>query len=234
MNVRSTNRGGRGTRTPADAGDDRTTRARIRDATIALVAHQGTDALTARRVADAADVSPGSIIHHFGSMGGLRAACDKHVAAVIREQKTDGLHPGATLDLLAVLRSTDLTDLAGYLAAVLTEQSPDVDRFVDELVHDAVGYLEQGVATGTVKPTSNPDDRAALLVLWSLGGLVLHRHMRRLLGVDLTDPAAQQPADLARYARAALDAVGTGVLDDALTERLSASLSTAPSPSEEL
>lgn len=195
---------------------DRTTRARIRDAAIELVARHGTSELSARRVAEAAGVSPGSVIHHYGSMDGLRAACDEYVAEIIREQKTHATSEGPGLDVLAALRGARFGTLTAYLAAVLSEDSPAVSRLVDDLVSDAVEYIEQGVASGMLRPSSDPHGRAVILVLWSLGGLVLNRHLIRLLGVDLTDPDIATSPDIARYVAPVYDILGRGVFTDAM------------------
>ncbi|MGB7981994.1 MAG: TetR family transcriptional regulator [Candidatus Nanopelagicales bacterium] len=177
--------------------EDRTVRARIRDAAIELVATDGLAALTARRVAHRAGVSPGSVIHHFESMAGLREACDDHVAANISDQKLRAMSAGAALDVVGTLRESEAGDLLGYLTAVLAEDSPAVGRLVDEMVSDALAYIQAGVDSGMIKPTDDPRGRAVVVMLSSLGSLVMHRHLRRLLGVDLTaqgtDPAALAP-----------------------------------------
>ncbi len=166
--------------------DDRNVRARMRDAAIEIVATRGVDALTARAVAQAAGVSAGSVMNHFGSMTGLRHTCDEYVAAQIRQEKQKAMSAGTDLDLIGALRQTQLAPLVGYLAAVLSEDSPLVNHLVDELVDDAVGYIEQGVASGLIRPAADERSRAVVLMLWSLGALVMHRHLDRLLGVDLT------------------------------------------------
>ena len=51
--------------------DDRTTRAVIRDEALALFAAEGPAGVSLRRVAAAAGVAPGLIVHHFGSKEGL-------------------------------------------------------------------------------------------------------------------------------------------------------------------
>ena len=172
----------------ARRSDDRTARARIRDAAITLVAERGTPALSARAVATAAGVSAGLVIHHFGSMDALRTACDEHVVAVIREHKQAALGGQAQADVMAVLREEGMASFAGYLAAVLTDDSPAVAHLVDEMVADAEGYLERGVGAGLLRPSADPHGRAVVLTLWSLGGLVMNPHLHRLLGVDLTAP----------------------------------------------
>jgi AcrR family transcriptional regulator len=180
--------------------DDRTTRARIRDAAITTFAAEGVVGTTARKVAEAAGVSPGLVMHHFDSMEGLRTECDEYVVATIREVKQSAIAEGPNLDLLAVLRESDVGPLIGYLARVLIEDSPAVQRLVDELVADAEGYIAAGVAQGMVRPSENPQARAAVLVLWGLGALVLHRHVERILGVDLTTASGADPALAAYYA----------------------------------
>lgn len=209
-------RSGGGREAARPRSDDRTTRARIRDAAIEIVAADGTSALSARRVADRVGVSPGSVIHHFGSMEGLRAACDEHVVALIRAQKTDALGAGPGLDIVSALRHAQIGPVTGYLAAVLGEDSPAVAQLVDDLVADAVEYAQAGVASGMLRPTDDPQGRAALLVLWSLGGLVLHRHLHRLLGVDLLDPQVTTSPAMARYVGPVYEIFGHGIFSDAM------------------
>lgn len=211
--------------TPAPAGDepvadDRTAKARIRDAAIVCFAQDGIDGTTARKVATIADVSPGLVIHHFGSMDGLRSECDRHVAATIRDYKRDAISAGPAIDVLAALRGANAGPVMAYLAAVLVDDSPIVANLVDELVADAEGYLEYGVETGMVKSSANPHGRAAVLLLWSLGALVLHRHVRRILGVDLTNPEIGADPAIAAYAGPAYEIMGGGVLDETFAAQL--------------
>jgi AcrR family transcriptional regulator len=200
--------------------DDRTTRARIRDAAIACIADNGISGTTVRRIAAAAGVSAGLVIHHFGSMEGLRAECDDYVAESIRRYKRSAISEGPSLDVLAALRRTEAMPWLGYLVAVLADDSPTVARLVDELVADAEGYLELGVETGMIRPSPNPRGRAAMLLLWSLGALVLHQHVERILGVDLTDPNIAENPNIAAYVGPVYEIMGEGVLTEAFAERL--------------
>jgi AcrR family transcriptional regulator len=199
--------------------DDRTTRARIRDGAIECFAEYGVAATTARKVAEAAGVSPGLVIHHFGSMEGLRSACDEHVAAVIRHFKQESMSAGPNLDVLAVLRSRDLGPLMGYLARVLTDDSEAVAKLVDDLVDDAEAYIQQGVESGMLRPTTDPRGRAVMLTIWSLGALVLHEHLERLVGVDLTDPEVLTDPSIAAYAGPIYQIYGEGVFTEAFAAR---------------
>lgn len=220
----------RSARSRGAAPDDRTTRARIRDAAIALVADRGVGALTARAVAELADLSPGSVIHHYGSMADLRTACDHHVAALIRERKQDALARGASVDVVAMLREADAGPVVGYLAAVLTEDSPTVARLVDELVADAEEYLGEGVRSGMLRPSEDARGRAVMLTVWSLGALVMHRHLARQLSVDLTDPHAGRSSTFSRYLRPVYEIFGHGIFSEAFTARADEAVSGLTAP----
>ena len=204
----------------ADPQDDRTTRARIRDAAIASIAEVGVVDTTARRVAEAAGVSPGLVMHYFSSMDGLRAVCDEHVAAAIRRVKEEAFAAGPGIDILQALRESDMGHLLGYLANVLTEDSPTVVALVDELVDDAERYIEAGIASGMLRPSENSRGRAVVMTMWNLGSLVLHRHLKRQLGVDLIDPAFGRAPSFAAYGAPVYEIYGSGVLTEAFAENV--------------
>lgn len=197
-----------------DPVDDRSTKARIRDAGIACIAEHGTTETTARKVAAVAGVSPALVIHHFDSMDGLRAACDEYVAATIRESKEKALSSGPNLDVLAALRDAPSEPLVGYLAQVLADDSPAVARLVDDLVSDAESYIQRGVESGLVRPTDNPRGRAAIVTIWNLGALVLHQHVERLLGFDLTDPDALTSPTAGAYIGPVYEIFGEGFFEE--------------------
>jgi len=213
LNMRSASDG-------SPAGDDRSTKARIRDAAIDTIADHGLGSVTVRKIADRAGVSPALVMHHFGSMDGVRRACDEYVAQAIRDRKVEAMGAGPGMDLLAALRDADYGNLTGYIARVLVDDSDLVNRLVDDIAADAVEYMAQGEENGMIRPSSHPEDRAALMTLWSLGGIVLHHHMKRLLGVDLTDPDVTRDPGFMRYVRPALEMVGTGMFTEEFNTRL--------------
>ena len=207
--------------------DDRTVRARLRDEAIELVAVRGLDALTARAVADRAGVSAASVINNFGSMAGLRAACDDHVAAVIRAEKMKAMSTGISFDVVGALRDAEVGPLAAYLAAVLAEDSPAVAHLIDEMVDDAQAYLESGVASGMIRPSADPRGRAVVLTLSSLGSLVMHRHLARLLGVDLTAQGSD-PSSLAPYVAPTYELYAGGLFTDEFSQRADIAIDELP------
>ena len=120
--------------------DDLTARARLRDATIALIA--AGEKPTARSVAARANVSIGLIRHHFGTMDGLLLTCDEHVATLIRNAKNDAIR-GPIPNVLETLRETGQDNILGYLAHRLTESSTAIDALVDQLADDAACYIRR-------------------------------------------------------------------------------------------
>ena len=186
--------------------DDRTAKARLRDAAVELVADGGTKALSARAVADRAELSQGLIRHHFGSMAALLRECDAHVAEQIREGKEQVISPGPGFDPLSALNVDGRERVVGYLAARLTEDSEHLDGLVDTLIDDATGYITKAVEAGLMRGARDERQRAAILTVYSLGSIVMHRHVARHLGVDLSSADfASQPGYLT-YVRLQLEA----------------------------
>jgi AcrR family transcriptional regulator len=193
-------------------GDDRSTPARIRDAALACFAERGVRPTTVRQIAERAGVSAALVIHHFGSKERLRGACDRRVAALIRERKLAVMRAGSGLDPLSVLR-----DQAGdppiqrYLARTLAEGTPEVAGLVDEMIDDAERYVREGMERGVLRRSDDPRGVAAVLTLWSLGAMVLHEHVERVLGVDLTGPAEAHASNPA-YVGPALELLSHGLV----------------------
>lgn len=216
--------------------DDRTARARIRDAAITRFAADGVAATSVRAIAAEAGVSPGLVIHHFGSKDALRHECDEYVAGLIRANKEQAMRAGPTLDPVAALRDADHdVPLTAYLASTLIDGTPHVAALIDELVADAVAYMEEGVASGTLRPSRHPYERAAILTIWSLGALLLHEHVERLLGVDLTQPPSSYAAtDVgARYFAPALELFSAGLLTDEVAASMRAAFVEDPDDASE-
>ncbi|MGH2689133.1 MAG: TetR/AcrR family transcriptional regulator [Actinomycetota bacterium] len=202
---------------PGTAEHDRTARARIRDAAIARFAEDGIGATSLKAIAEDVGVSPALVIHHFASKEGLRDACDQYVVGEIRRSKRAAMAAGRELDPLGAVREFEQgPPLLAYLARTLTESSPHVADLIDEMLEDAVGYMAEGVDTGLLKPTDHPRERAAVLLLWQLGALVLHKHAERLLGVDLTGGDSEQ---LMKWWVPAAEILAKGVLDEAFHDR---------------
>ncbi|QBI20216.1 TetR/AcrR family transcriptional regulator [Egibacter rhizosphaerae] len=184
--------------------EDRTARARIRDAAIARFAAHGAASTSVKEIAGDVGISPALVFHHFGSKEGLRTACDEHVVAVLNEQKQAAMREGPQLDVFEALRqAADGPPVMRYLGRMLAEGSEQARPLVDGMVDVAMAALEEGARSGMLEPIDEPRDLSVVLVLWSLGLLVLHDHAERLLGVEI----AGTPEDRARYVRVAIEAL---------------------------
>lgn len=189
---------------------------RILQSAIELFGRQGVRATSLKSIAERAEVSAALILHHYGSKEGLRIACDERVAEVMRTTKTETVAQGAHLDPLAILAAYDESrPVVRYLARTLTDGSPHVNDLVDEMVADAVGYTVDAERLGLVKPSADNHARVVVLMLWSLGTLVLHEHLRRLLDVDLLDGSTPLP-----YMKAVLEVYTEGVLVEGTYQEL--------------
>ncbi len=220
--------------------EERSTAARIRDAAIECFATEGISGTTARKVAAIAGVSPGSVINHFGSMVGLRQACDRYLLGVTRDRKEQAMAAGPNMDILAALREEQHPHLLAYLATVLTDDAPAVAELVDEMIADAEVYLAQGVESGMLQASADPHGRAVIMVLWNLGLLVMHHHLDRLLGADLTDPSFGSSPAIANYLTPIMEVYGNGVFTAEFTENARTAMAaladrpnTTDSPSED-
>jgi AcrR family transcriptional regulator len=162
------------------SAEDLTAKARIRDAAIRRYAADGMDA-PLRAIAADARVSPGLIVHHFGSRAGLRQACDEYVLEQIRLTKSSVLGsaqaPGAMLAQLAQVEQ--YAPLVGYVLRCLQAGGKLASDFVDQLVADAIVYMEDGVRAGTIRPSRDPEGRARVLVEMAVGALLLQLPARQ-------------------------------------------------------
>jgi len=172
-----------------DGTQDLTARARIRDAALLRFPVEGFNATTVRAIAEDAGVSPGLVLHHFGSKTGLRHACDRYVVSTFREQKRAAVAEGKHSDPTFLGAAYRLAPpIMRYLAWALTEGSEPAIDLYDEMFEEASRVMEIAEAAGIVKPSPDPRSRTAVLLSMQLGGLVLHDHLSRTLRVDVLSP----------------------------------------------
>jgi TetR/AcrR family transcriptional regulator, regulator of cefoperazone and chloramphenicol sensitivity len=157
--------------------DDLTAAARIRDAAIDQFGKHGFS-VGVRAIATAAGVSPGLVIHHFGSKDGLRKACDDFIAESIRDAKSESLRnaePAAWLAQVAEMES--YAPLMGYLVRSMQTGGDLAKMLWRNMIDNAEGYIEEGVRAGTIKPSRDPKARAKYLALMGGGAFLLYLQM---------------------------------------------------------
>src|SRR5699024_10363215 len=115
--------------------EDRTARARERDAALELFAEHGEDRVPMRQVADLAEVSPALVVHHFGARAGLREAVIDRVRAWMKE-----LFDVAASSVVSDFQVQEWSSLSDALTRGLPEGSP-LPRYVRRLLmtDDPVG-----------------------------------------------------------------------------------------------
>lgn len=196
--------------------EDLTTRARIRDAAIGLFGREGFARATIRAVAASAGVSPGLVIHHFGSKSGLRTACDQHVLARTAEQgmeKTDPRSAGQLIqDYLA--NPDHYADEIAYIRRALGDESDAGDAFFDGVVSQTEKIITAGIAAGTIRKFSDVRSTAVVVASNSLSMLMLGRHISRALDVEAPEPHGIGPDLLRELTLPALELYTRGYYTD--------------------
>jgi AcrR family transcriptional regulator len=206
------------------AGDeDLTARARIRDAALRQFAAHGIKGTTIRGIAEAADVSPGLVQHHYGSKARLREACDEYAIEALRTNKMRALEGGmGDPGFLALAMRTGIP-VQRYLARALVDGSPAAAKFFDEAVAFSEEVLENPTP-GMNKPgTSDLRAYAAVLTTMSFGVLVLHEHLARSLGAE---PLSME--GYPRMAKAMFDILTDDLLSPELDAQARAALDRLP------
>ncbi|MEO7126792.1 MAG: TetR family transcriptional regulator [Nakamurella sp.] len=169
------------------ATGDLTTRARIRDAAISRFATDGFGA-SLRVIAADAGVSPGLVIHHFGSKVGLRSVCDEQVLAAVREAKTATIvtaQPGILLAQLAAVEG--YATIAGYLVQALQSGGDLAAAFMNRMTEDAQAYLAQATGAGRVRVSRDPASRARFLAYSGVGAFLVYVRQHMMLGDDMAE-----------------------------------------------
>lgn len=156
------------------SADDLTTTARIRDAAITQFGEHGFT-IGVRAIATAAGVSPGLVIHHFGSKDGLRQICDDHIAEQIRNAKSETIQSSDPTSWLAQMAEIEeYAPMMAYLVRSMQSGSNLAKTFWQHMVDNTESYLEEGVRAGTVKPSRDPKARAKYLGVTGGGAFLLY------------------------------------------------------------
>ncbi|HEX4811147.1 MAG TPA: TetR family transcriptional regulator [Nonomuraea sp.] len=173
--------------TTAAAPEDLTARARIRDAAMQHFGELGYERASLRVIAETAGVSPGLVRHHFGSKQGLREACDEHLVRLLRrsdDEVRSGLASGALESALAARAFPE--PQRRYMLRALAEGS--ANALFDELVRLTVPWLLEADRTRTDPPAVGVEVRAAISTAMALSVGILHEHLSRVMGVDVSSP----------------------------------------------
>ena len=157
--------------------DDLTAAARIRDAAIEQFGEHGFG-VGLRSIAEAAGVSAALVIHHFGSKDGLRKACDDYVAEEIRSEKSEAMRSSDPATWFAAMAEIEeYAPLMAYLVRSMQSGGELAHTLWRTMIDNAEGYLDEGVRSGILKPSRDPQARAKYLAITGGGGFLLYLQM---------------------------------------------------------
>ncbi|MFE0700914.1 TetR/AcrR family transcriptional regulator [Streptomyces sp. NPDC058872] len=200
-------------RSAMKGGDDRTSRAVMRDEALRLFAESGPEAVSVRQIAQAAGVSPGLVLHHFGSKDGLRQDVDQYVLTVFEAVlgevagpapeagRTEG-DPLRSLGELVLRHLPEDSPIPAYLGRLLLSDS-EAGRTLFRRLHElSLHTLEEMERAGRAVQGRDPQVRAAFLLVNDLALLLLRPRLTEVLGTDpLSTPGLERwaPEVLAIY-----------------------------------
>lgn len=153
---------------------DLTAAARIRDAAIDQFGQHGFG-VGVRAIAGAAGVSPGLVIHHFGSKEGLRTVCDDYIAEAIRTTKSESLQthdPAAWFAAYAEIE--EYAPMMAYVVQSMQAGGELAKALWRRMIDNTEQYLEEGVRAGTIRPSADPKARGFYLGITGGGAFLLY------------------------------------------------------------
>ena len=169
------------------AAEDLTAKARIFDAAIEAFARSGNKA-SVRDIAGASGVSPGLVIHHFGSKQALRRACDSEVLKRYHELEVSALmSPAAAVRNMEVL-SEEAAMIMVYMLRSLADGGAMACTFMKELLAATEDVMKVSLEKGVINPSFN---EAARSEFWS----------RQTIGYLLLNYLLEQPDDPVAFIR---------------------------------
>jgi TetR/AcrR family transcriptional regulator, regulator of cefoperazone and chloramphenicol sensitivity len=196
---------------------DRTARAVIRDEAMRLFAGSGVHGVTLRQIADAAGVTHGLVVHHFGSKEGLREAVDTFVVDLFDELVEGAVEGPAGAELYDPEAVPSLVELMmgalppdspvpDYLRRLLLEGGPTGTELFQRLFALSRRLLDELVQAGLATPGNDPDVRAALLMANDLAVFLLRPQLTAVLGDDPLTAAG-----MSRWAAELMSVYGGGL-----------------------
>jgi AcrR family transcriptional regulator len=169
--------------------DDRKTAAIIRDAAMDLFGQRGAGDVTIREIASVAGVSPGLVMHHFGSKDGLKDAVDRRVASLFDRMLTalEALGEAGAGGSVAQLMADELERQPGlslYMRRLLLDGGEAAAALFDRLLEISRSGMRALGEAGIVRPTSDEELRTAFLLVNDLAVILLRDQLTRTTGAD--------------------------------------------------
>ena len=189
----------------------------IRDQAMELFGAYGTTAVTVRQIASAAGVSPGLVIHHFGSKDGLKAAVDQHAARFVEDLLAEMDRPGGeggNVSLVGLFgdRLEAEPALAGYVRRMLCDGGEAGNALFIRLLEATITGMQTLIEAGVLRRGEDETLRAAFLLANDLAIILLRSQIEAATGVDPLERAG-----LLRWGAQALDVYTNGLFAESTT-----------------
>lgn len=193
--------------------DDVTAKVRIRQAAFELIAEKGPRGATIRGIATRSGVSPGLVLHHFGSKQGVVGSVSAWVLDLLESATADTADTDdparahearlAGFDQLAV----DVPLLPAYLRRTIMETTTEGVEWFRTSVDRTAADLERREKAGGARSSHDRQAEATILIVLALAPVLLKPLLERALDIDLDDAAAR-----ARWNRASSELLTSGPL----------------------
>lgn len=158
---------------------------RILSAAVKEFAEHGFTKTTIRGIASAAGVSPGLVIHHFGSKQGLRTACDDHVFEAITDTKARNVEYAA-FAVQAMFEDPAMATNLDYLMKSLLDPSEHGQRYFEHYIDLVEDYIAHGFAGYTFRRSDDLRGQAATIATLALAPSLLEHRLQTSLGTNDT------------------------------------------------
>ena len=187
-------------------------RDQLLDAALRLIGDRGVKAATVRAVAEEAGVTPGLVVHHFGTKARLATEVDQLVLsrfsaamAVDAEVATPGDAAQVISTRLSHTIGTDAS-LRNYVRRAILEASPAGRAIVERLVELTIANLREHTDTAKLPTGRDLTWLAVQIVTINLAGTLLEPLLEPLL-----DAAPFSPAEVRRRTTANLDLLSSAL-----------------------
>ena len=151
--------------------DDRTARARIRDAALYCFARDGFST-PLRVIAERAEVSVPLITHHYGTKDTLRETCDDWVLERFLEMKLGAIaQPSTVKQTLADTSGASV--LTVYIVRSFLDATSSASRFFERYVERLRQIIDSARQADMLNPSPDEEERLHLLATQSIGSMMV-------------------------------------------------------------
>jgi AcrR family transcriptional regulator len=174
--------------------EDLNARARIRGAAFALISEEGVHALTVRGVARRAGVSPGLVIHYFGSRQGVIEEISRWVVEYLhdntREVDTADDDPATALARRLVRFERMVAEvpfLGAYVRRMLLDDTAEGLDWFRRAVDNSTDELAHRERLGMARPSRDLRAEATMLFILGFAPVLLRPLLEHVLDADFED-----------------------------------------------